>query len=58
VHPRILANESPQQAKELQRLLVKEVRVYDRLWIVPTYRVRAETVRAMRSKWAVLGSNQ
>jgi hypothetical protein len=42
----ILANESPEQAKELLRLLIKEIRVHDRRRIVPTYRVPA-AVRAM-----------
>jgi site-specific DNA recombinase len=45
----ILANESPEQAKELLRLLVKEIRVHDRRRIVPTYRVPA-AVRAMPPK--------
>jgi site-specific DNA recombinase len=45
----ILANESPEQAKELLRLLVKEIRVHDRRRIVPTYRVPA-AVSAMPSK--------
>ncbi|MGH2731040.1 MAG: recombinase zinc beta ribbon domain-containing protein, partial [Actinomycetota bacterium] len=42
----ILANESPEQAKELLRLLIKEIRVHNRRRIVPTYRVPA-TVRAI-----------
>jgi hypothetical protein len=47
----ILANGSPEQAKELLRLLVKEIRVYDHTNIVPTYRVPAEAaVRAIPSK--------
>jgi site-specific DNA recombinase len=45
----ILANESPEQAKELLRLLIKEIRVHDRRQIVPTYRVPA-AVRAMPRK--------
>ncbi len=45
----ILANESPEQAKELLRLLVKEIRVHNRRRIVPTYRVPA-AVRAMPRK--------
>jgi hypothetical protein len=36
-----LANESPEQAKELLRLLVKEIRVHDRRRIIPTYRIPA-----------------
>jgi hypothetical protein len=46
---KILANESPEQAKELLRLLIKEIRVHNRRRIVPTYRVPS-TVRAVRSK--------
>ncbi|MCP9488233.1 MAG: recombinase family protein [Gaiellaceae bacterium MAG52_C11] len=42
----ILATESPEQAKELLRLLVKEIRVHDRRRIIPTYRVPA-AVRAI-----------
>jgi site-specific DNA recombinase len=45
----ILATESPEQAKELLRLLVKEIRVHNRRRIVPIYRVPA-AVRAMPSK--------
>jgi hypothetical protein len=45
----ILANQSPEQAKELLRLLIKEIRVHNRRRIVPTYRVPA-AVRAMPSK--------
>ena len=45
----ILANESPEQAKELLRLLVKEVRVHDRRRIVPTYRIPT-AVRAIPRK--------
>jgi site-specific DNA recombinase len=45
----ILAGESPEQAKELLRLLVKEIRVHNRRRILPTYRIPA-TVRAIPSK--------
>ena len=45
----ILASESPEQAKELLRLLVKEIRVHDRRRIIPTYRIPA-AVRAIPSK--------
>ena len=45
----VLANESPEQAKELLRLLVKEIRVHDRRRIIPTYRIPA-AVRATPSK--------
>ena len=45
----ILANESPEQAKELLRLLVKEIRVHDRRRIIPTYRIPT-AVRATPSK--------
>jgi site-specific DNA recombinase len=45
----ILATESPEQAKELLRLLIKEIRVHNRRRIVPTYRVPA-AVRAMPTK--------
>jgi site-specific DNA recombinase len=45
----ILANESPEQAKELLRLLIKEIRVHNRRRVVPTYRVPA-AVRAMPRK--------
>ncbi len=37
----ILANESPEHAKELLRLLVKEIRVHDRRPMIPTYRIPA-----------------
>ena len=37
----ILANTRPEQAKELLRLLIKEIRVHNRRRIVPTYRVPA-----------------
>ncbi len=45
----IVASESPEQAKELLRLLVKEIRVHNRRRIVPSYRVPA-AVRAIPSK--------
>jgi hypothetical protein len=45
----ILATESPEQAKDLLRLLIKEIRVHNRRRIVPTYRVPA-AVRAIPSK--------
>jgi exonuclease VII small subunit len=45
----ILATEGPEQAKELLRLLIREIRVHNRRRIVPTYRVPA-AVRAMPSK--------
>ena len=45
----ILATESPERAKELLRLLIKEIRVHNRHRIVPTYRVPA-AVRAIPSK--------
>jgi site-specific DNA recombinase len=50
----ILANESSEQAKELLRLLIKEIRVHNRRRIVPTYRVPA-TVRAIPSKVELAG---
>ena len=45
----LLATESSEQAKELLRLLVKEIRVHSRRRIVPTYRVPV-AVRAMPTK--------
>jgi hypothetical protein len=45
----IVANESPEQAKELLRLLIKEVRVHGRRRIIPTYRIPA-AVRAIPPK--------
>jgi site-specific DNA recombinase len=45
----ILATESPEQAKDLLRLFIKEIRVHNRRRIVPTYRVPA-AVRAMPRK--------
>ena len=50
----ILATESPEQAKELLRLLIKEIRVHHRRRIVPTYRVPA-AVRAMPTKVELVG---
>ncbi len=50
----ILANESPEQAKELLRLLIKEIRVHNRRRIVPTYRVPA-AVRAIPRKVELAG---
>jgi hypothetical protein len=51
----VLANETAEQAKELLRLLVKEIRVHDRRRIVPTYRVPAAAVRAIPSKVELIG---
>ena len=45
----IIAHEHPEQAKELLRLLIKEVRVHNRRRIIPTYRIPA-AVRAIPSK--------
>jgi len=45
----IVAEDNHEQAKELLRLLVKDIHVHDRRRIVPTYRVPA-AVRAMPSK--------
>jgi site-specific DNA recombinase len=45
----IIATESPEQAKELLRLLIKEIRVHNRRRIVPTYRIPA-AVRAIPRK--------
>jgi site-specific DNA recombinase len=50
----IIANESPEQAKELLRLLVKEIRVHDRRRIIPTYRIPA-AVRAIPRKMGGTG---
>jgi hypothetical protein len=50
----VLANESPKQAKELLRLLIKEIRVHNRRGIVPSYRVPA-AVRAMPRKVELAG---
>ncbi len=45
----ILASESPEQAKELLRLLVNEIQVHDRRRIIPIYRISA-AVRATPRK--------
>jgi hypothetical protein len=45
----IVADENPEQAKELLRLLVKDIQVHDRRRIIPTYRIPA-TVRAIPFK--------
>jgi site-specific DNA recombinase len=45
----VIARESPEQAKELLRLLVKEIRVHHRRRILPIYRVPA-AVRAIPRK--------
>jgi site-specific DNA recombinase len=45
----VIASESPEQAKELLRLLVKEIRVHNRRRILPIYRVPA-AVRAIPRK--------
>jgi site-specific DNA recombinase len=45
----ILASESPEQAKELLRVLIKEIRMHNRRRIVPIYRVPA-AVRAIPRK--------
>ena len=45
----IVANENPEQAKELLRLLVKDIQVHDRRRIIPTYRIPA-AVRAIPRK--------
>jgi hypothetical protein len=37
----VVATGSPEQAKELLRLLIKEIRVHDRHRIFPTYRIPA-----------------
>jgi hypothetical protein len=50
----ILATESPEQAKELLRLLIKEIRVHNRRRIAPTYRVPA-AVRAIPPKVELAG---
>jgi hypothetical protein len=49
-----LATKAPEQAKEMLRLLIKEIRVHNRRRIVPTYRVPA-AVRAMPSKVELAG---
>jgi hypothetical protein len=45
----VIASESPEQAKDLLRLLVKEIRVHNRRRILPIYRVPA-AVRAIPRK--------
>jgi site-specific DNA recombinase len=45
----VLTTESPEQAKELLRQLIKEIRVHNRRRIIPTYRVPA-AVRTTPSK--------
>jgi hypothetical protein len=47
----ILATESPEQAKDLLRLLIEEIRVHDRRRIVPTYRVRRRFAQYLL-RWA------
>src|SRR5581483_833092 len=51
----IIGSDSPEQAKELLRLLVKEVRVHDRRRIIPTYRIPT-AVRAIPSKVELNGA--
>ncbi|MCP9487549.1 MAG: hypothetical protein MSC30_17015 [Gaiellaceae bacterium MAG52_C11] len=50
----LLDTPNPEQAKELLRLLVKEIRVHDRHRIVPTYRVPA----AVRTMPTTMGRNE
>ena len=50
----VIASESPEQAKELLRLLVKEIRVHNRRRILPIYRVPA-AVRAIPPKVELAG---
>jgi site-specific DNA recombinase len=50
----IIASENPEQAKELLRLLIKEIRVHNRRRIHPTYRIPA-TVRAIPPKVELAG---
>jgi hypothetical protein len=45
----IVADENPEQAKELLRMLVKDIQVHDRRRIIPTYRIPA-AVRAIPRK--------
>ena len=45
----IVGGENPEQAKELLRLLIKEIQVHDRRRIIPTYRIPA-AVRATPRK--------
>jgi hypothetical protein len=49
-----VADESPEQAKELLRLLVKDIQVHDRRRIIPTYRIPA-AVRAIPRKVVLTG---
>ena len=42
----LIATANPEQAKELLRLLIKDIRVHDQHTIIPTYRV-PPTVRTM-----------
>ena len=50
----IIATGSPEQAKELLRLLVKDIRVHGRGKIIPTYRIPA-AVRATPRKVELAG---
>jgi len=50
----IIADENPEQAKELLRLLVKDIQVHDRRRIIPTYRIPA-AVRAIPRKVELAG---
>src|SRR6266511_4678552 len=50
----IVADESPEQAKELLRLLVKDIQVHGRRRIIPTYRIPA-AVRAIPRKMGGTG---
>jgi site-specific DNA recombinase len=50
----VIASESPEQAKELLRLLVKEIRVHNRRRILPIYRVPT-AVRAIPRKVELAG---
>ena len=50
----IVADQNPEQAKELLRLLVKDIQVHDRRRIIPTYRIPA-AVRATPSKVELAG---
>jgi chromosome segregation ATPase len=50
----IVASENPEQAKELLRLLVKDIQVHNRRRIVPTYRIPA-AVRAIPRKVERIG---
>lgn len=53
----VIANESPEQAKELLRLLVKEIRVHNRRRILPTTAFRRRFAQYL-VRWSVPGSNQ